>query len=186
MKRPLRFLCLSLLVGALVACSVSPQQVYELRHLLPSAKKREAQRLVAIAWRLQFAGAEYLVWPTSTADGGLIFSGANNLRVVFDGREITRLEGLPGAFGVLQIEKRGNERRFNRGGRRSYTVRCDEPTEWRVDPDRAGWRMQCRGDLNGVPVTTQHTVDRGKANEILRISSTVAPGSQPLTLQAPE
>lgn len=169
-------------VALLAGCSVTPTQLYEFRHLLPRAETRESERLRAIAWRLEFAGGEYLLWAMPTPEGGLVFSGVNGLRVVFDGREITQIEGLPGAFGPLTVEKRGNERLFNRGGRRSYTVRCDEPTEWRVDPDRAGWRMQCRGDLNEVPAVTQHTVDWGASGELRRILSTVAPGSRPLVL----
>jgi hypothetical protein len=169
-------------LGLLAGCSVTPKQVYELRQFLPSAEKREAERLAAMAWRLSFAGAEYLVWPAPTAEGGLVFVGAGGLRILFDGREITRIEGLPGAFGPVIVEKRGKDRDFRRGGRRSYSVRCNEPTEWQVRPERAGWRMECRGELNGVRVQTQHTVEWGSGGEPVRILSTVAPGSRPLSL----
>ena len=182
MRSKSRFI--ALLSACLFAgCSVTPKQIYELRNFLPSAEKREAERLAAMAWRLSFAGAEYLVWPAPTAEGGLVFIGAQGLRVVFDGREVTRIEGLPGAFGPFVVDKRGKERDFRRGGRRSFTVRCNEPTDWQVEPTRSGWRMECRGSLNGVPVQTQHTVEWGASGEPVKILSTVAPGSRPLSLR---
>ena len=171
-------------LGLLAGCSITPKQIYELRHLLPSAEKRGAERRAAIAWHLNFGGGEYLVWPEPTSDGGMVFSGAQSLRVVFDGHEITRIEGLPGALGLVTIEKRGREREVRRGGRRSYTVRCDEPIEWRVTPERTGWRMACRGVLNGVRVQTQHTVEWAATGGVERILSTVAPGSRPLSLES--
>ena len=172
----------SALLPLMAGCSVTPKQILDLRHLLPTAEKRETEQLARVAWRLQFAGAEYLVWPSPTADGGLVFAGAKGLRVVFDGREITRIEGLPGSFGTFQVEKAGPNRRFIRGGGAGFTAACSEPVEWSLSPTRSGWRMQCWGILNNRRVMTTHAFERD-ARSYTKISSTVAPGSQPLTLR---
>ena len=173
-------------LGVVAGCSVTPKQAYELRRLLPSAEKREAERLAAVAWRLRFAGAEYLVLPTTTPEGGLVFYGANGLQVSFDGREVTAIERLPGAYGSLRVEKSGDERRYVRGGRRTYAVRCSPSIEWQVRPGQAGWRMECRGSLNDTPVVIRHTVDWDANRVPTRISATIAPGTAPLVLTAPK
>lgn len=172
------------LAAALVAgCSVSPKQIWELRRFVPTEEKREAKRLLETSWRLYFAGGEFLVVPTATPDGGLLFSGVGGLRVFFDGREITAIEGLPGGFGSFRVGKAGNVRRFERGGRRSYEVRCDSPRDWQLTPRRSGWRIECRGELNGVPVITQHAVEWDVDKSVTLIVSTVAPGAAPLVLR---
>jgi len=173
-------------LGLVAGCSVTPKQAYELRRLLPSAEKSEAERLAAVAWRLRFAGAEYRVIPITTPDGGLVFYGANALQVTFDGREVTAIEQLPGAFGPWRVEKSGNERRYVRGGRRTYAVRCSPSIEWQVRPGQAGWRMECRGSLNDTPVVIRHTVDWDANRVPTRISATIAPGTAPLVLTAPK
>jgi len=165
------------------ACSVSPQQVLELRRWLPTEQKRHREQFLATAWRMRFAGAEYLLNAEAAPDGAIRFSNTAGLVIEFDGAEIVLIEGLPGAFGTFKVIKEGSFRRFQRPGRRTFDANCNQPIEWQLSPDRVGTRLECFGTLNGVPVRTWHSQEKAAEGALRRLVSTVAPGSAPLTLE---
>jgi hypothetical protein len=169
--------------AAISACSVSPQQVLELRRWLPSEENRQQEQFLAAAWRLRFAGAEYLLKAEAASDGAIRFSNTAGLVIEFDGAEIVLIEGLPGAFGTFKVIKEGSFRRFQRPGRRTFDATCHQPIEWQLSPDRTGTRVECFGTLNGVPVRTWHSQEKTAEGALRRIVSTVTPGSAPLALE---
>jgi hypothetical protein len=183
MSASLKFLAPIVLSALLSACSVSPQQVLELRRYWPTEERREQQQFLAQAWRMKFAGGEFLLQAEKQESGAIRFQNAAGLRVDFDGQEIVLIEGLPGAFGVFRVVKDGAFRRYQRPGRRTFDATCNQLIEWQLSPTRLGTRLECFGELNGVPVRTWHTTEKTAEGSLRRIVSTVAPGSAALTLE---
>jgi hypothetical protein len=166
------------------ACTVSTQQLIG----FVGQARDEVQRRLNPAnqtnsWRLSFMGGEYFL--TGVRDQGLgwLFYDALGIKVRFDGYEIRSVEGLPGAVGAITVSGQGSTRQIARGGNRIVQSVCSAPTEWQTHPDRFGWRILCRGTLNGVPAMTQQEVQWDFNKEPVAISAILIPGTAPLRLE---
>jgi hypothetical protein len=184
-KAVCRALVGSLLLALISSCVVSPSQIYDIAKSIPTPQKQKQLQQRRSRWVMSFAGGEYFVSPDQSQSDAWVFTGDNGLKIVLDGSEIISLDGLPGGFGPLRVERQGQERLYRRGGGRSFTVRCTTPIEWQLSPIRMGYRTECRGDLNGTEIFIHHSIELDERREPRQISIQIAPGTAPLILRRP-
>jgi hypothetical protein len=175
----------SLLLVLTSSCVVSPSQIYDIAKSIPTPQKQEQLKQRRSRWVMSFAGGEYFVSRDQSQSGAWVFTGDNGLKIVLDEFEIVSLDGLPGGFGPLRVERQGQERLYRRGGGRSFTVRCTAPIDWQLSPIRMGYRTECRGDLNGTEIFIHHSIELDERREPRQISIQIAPGTAPLVLRRP-
>ena len=101
----LRATVISLSAGTmlvLAGCSsVNIKQLDAVKRSLPQVNEN-LKAAEPYAWDLRFAGMAFTVYPATPGDGRVIFASPDGLRVYWDGRAVYRVEGLPGAVGLLQ------------------------------------------------------------------------------------
>ena len=168
---------------ALVGCaSVNVRQLDTLRRTLPETDQRLAAA-APFAWDLRFAGMAFTVYPATPGDGRVIFANPEGLRVYWDGRAVYRVEGLPGALGLLQSGIEGEERWFARDGGPTVRLRCTPRRDWRLSATQQGWRVECRGEADGRKVSATQVAEFGADGGLRRIEATLIPGVSPMVLE---
>jgi hypothetical protein len=173
-------LCFSVVSG----CTVSTQQMIgAVDRVRDEWRKKVRPARPSDKWLLSFMGGEYLLTGTRAQDNGWMFSDELGITVRFDGSEIRSVEGLPGAMGRISVIGEASTRQIERGGNRLVRLECLTPTEWEFSSNRSGWRLTCHGSLNGIPTATQHSVEWDPSRTPVFISSTLIPGTAPLTLR---
>jgi hypothetical protein len=179
-------LAAALAIGAvllLAGCAaVNVRQLETVRRALPQADERLATA-APYAWDLRFAGMALTVYPAAPGAGRVIFANPEGLRVYWDGRVVYRVEGLPGALGLLQSGIEGEERWFARDGGPTVRLRCTPRRDWRLSATQQGWRVECRGEVEGRKVSATQVAEFGADGGLRRIEATVIPGVSPLVLE---
>ena len=173
-------LAVGLVLGGCVA--VNSNQMGTVQRLLPERDPLLAQA-AAFAWELRFAGAAYTVYPASPGDGQIIFGSPDGLRAYWDGRVLFRIEGLPGAVGLLQSGVEGGERWFARDGGPTVRLACSAPRDWRLSASQQGWRVECSGVIDGRRMAATQVAEFDGLGQLRRIEATVIPGLSPLVLE---
>jgi len=162
--------------------AVNVQQIDAVKRSLPQMD----DRLVAAepyAWNLRFAGMVFSVYPATPGDGRVIFANPDGLRVYWDGRAVYRVEGLPGAVGLLQSGIEGEERWYARDGGPTVRLVCTPRRDWRLSATQQGWRVECRGEADGRKVSATQVAEFDGAGALRRIEATMIPGVSPLVLE---
>lgn len=169
--------------AALSGCAaVRVQQLDTVRRALPQTDERSIA-IEPYAWDLRFAGMAFTVYPASPGDGRVIFASLDGLRVYWDGSAVYRVEGLPGAVGLLESGIEGEERWFARDGAPTLRLGCTPRREWRLSATQQGWRVECRGEAAGRKVFATQGVEVDGAGMLRRIEATMIPGARPLVLE---
>ena len=170
-------------VQLLTGCAaVNVQQLETVRRTLPQTDERLAAA-APYAWDLRFAGMAFTVYPATPGADRVIFANPEGLRVYWDGRVVYRVEGLPGALGLLQSGIEGDERWFARDGGATVRLRCTPRRDWRLSATQQGWRVECRGEVEGRKVSATQVAEFGADGALRRIEATVIPGVPPLVLE---
>jgi hypothetical protein len=160
----------SLALLFVAGCSnVGFRQLGTVQQLLPSSEEPE------YAWRFSFNGMATLVYPVASDGPRVLFANREGLRLHWDGETIYLIEGLPGALGIYRAGIEGDERWYDRDGQKTYRLKCTPMRDWRVSTNRRGSRQECRGEADGVPVTTLHSVERDGADNVLSVEATLIP-----------
>jgi hypothetical protein len=135
------------------------------------------------AWDLRLAGMVFTVYPATPGDGRVIFASPEGLRVYWDGRTVYRVEGLPGAVGLLESGVENQERWYARDGGSTVRLACTPLREWRLSATRQGWRVECHGEVDGQKLSATHVAEFDGGSNLRRIEATVIPGVSPLILE---
>jgi len=135
------------------------------------------------AWDMRFAGMAFTVYPASPGGERVIFANPDGLRVHWDGRAVFRVEGLPGAVGLLQSGIEGDERWYARDGGPTVRLGCTPRRDWRLSATQQGWRVECRGEVDGRKIAATQVAEFDGAGLMQRIAATVIPGVSPLVLE---
>jgi hypothetical protein len=170
----------ALLFGGCAAVNVP--QLDSVQRALPRADA-DLEAAAPYAWDLRFAGMAYTVYPATPGGGRVIFANPEGLRVYWDGRVVYRVEGLPGALGLLQSGIEGEERWFARDGGATVRLRCTPRRDWRLSATQQGWRVECRGEVEGRKVSATQVAEFGADGALRRIEATVIPGVSPMVLE---
>ena len=169
--------------ASLAGCgAVNVNQLGTVQRLLPERDPLLAQA-EPFAWDLQFAGGRYTVYPATPDRQQIIFGTPDGLRAYWDGRVLYRIEGLPGAVGLLQSGIEGGERWFARDGGPTVRLACTPPRDWRLSENQRGWRVECSGVVDGRKVSATQGAEFDGAGQLRRIEATVIPGVSPLVLE---
>ena len=169
--------------ASLAGCgAVKVNQLGTVQRLLPAGDPLLAQA-EPFAWDLQFAGGRYTVYPATRDRQQIIFGTPDGLRAYWDGRVLFRIEGLPGAVGLLQSGIEGGERWFARDGGPTVRLACTPPRDWRLSENQRGWRVECSGVVDGRKVSATQLAEFDGAGQLRRIEATVVPGVSPLVLE---
>jgi hypothetical protein len=173
-----------LAIGSLLGgcAAVNSDQVGTVQRLLPDRDPLLAQA-EPFAWQLRFAGAAYTVYPASLGGGRIIFGTPDGLRAYWDGRVLYRIEGLPGAVGLLQSGVEGGERWFARDGGPTVRLACTASRDWRLSASQQGWRVECSGVIDGRRMAATQVAEFDGLGQLRRIEATVIPGLAPLVLE---
>jgi hypothetical protein len=169
--------------ASLTGCgAVNVNQLGTVQRLLPDRDPLVAQA-EPFAWDLQFAGGRYTVYPATPGGGQIIFATPDGLRAFWNGQVLFRVEGLPGAVGSLQSGIEGDERWYARDGGPTVRLACTPPRDWRLSENQRGWRVECKGVVDGRKVSATQVAEFDGAGQLRRIEATVIPGLAPLVLQ---
>ena len=169
--------------ASLAGCgAVNVNQLGTVQRLLPERDPLLAQA-EPFAWDLQFAGGRYTVYPATPDRQQIIFGTPDGLRAYWDGRVLFRIEGLPGAVGLLQSGIEGGERWFARDGGPTVRLACTPPRDWRLSENQRGWRVECSGVVDGRKVAATQVAEFDGAGQLRRIEATVIPGISTLVLE---
>ena len=177
--RPLGACAMVLLAGC---AAVNVQQLDSVKRALPQVDERLAAA-EPYAWDLRFAGMVFTVYPASPGGDRVVFANPAGLRVYWDGRVVFRVEGLPGALGLLQSGIEGGERWYARDGGPTVRLGCTPRRDWRLSATQQGWRVECRGEVEGRKVSATQVAEFGADGALRRIEATVIPGVPPLVLE---
>jgi hypothetical protein len=161
---------------------VNVRQLDTVRRVLPQMDA-QLQAAAPYAWDLRFADMVFTVYPATPGGDRVIFANPEGLRVFWDGRAVYRVEGLPGAMGLLQSGIEGEERWFARDGGPTLRLRCTPRRDWRLSATQQGWRVECRGEAEGRKISATQVAEFGADGGLRRIEATVIPGVSPLVLQ---
>ena len=179
----LRLLFFVVVAVAMGCCgTVNVNQVDTVQRLLPDRDPLSVQA-EPFAWNLDFVGGRYTVYPATPGDGRVIFASPAGLRVYWDGRAVYRVEGLPGAVGLLQSGIEGEERWYARDGGPTVRLGCTPRRDWRLSATQQGWRVECRGEVDGRKISATQVAEFDGAGRLQRIEATVIPGVSPLVLE---
>jgi len=177
--RPLGACAMVLLAGC---AAVNVQQLDSVKRALPQVDERLAAA-EPYAWDLRFAGMVFTVYPASPGGDRVVFANPAGLRVYWDGRVVFRVEGLPGALGLLQSGIEGGERWYARDGGPTVRLGCTPRRDWRLSATQQGWRVECRGEVDGRKISATQVAEFDGAGRLQRIEATVIPGVSPLVLE---
>lgn len=173
-------LVLSALIGGCV--TVGADQLDSLRRAMPTTDP--AVRAAApYAWDLHFAGGIYTVYPATPGGGRLVFGSVEGIRIHWDGAAIVKVEGMPGAVGLLETGVEGAERWFARDGSPTIRLGCTPRRDWRLSATQQGWRVECTGSSDGRRLSAAVVVEYDGLGEMRRLESTIVPGLSPMLLR---
>jgi hypothetical protein len=175
----MRVLAVSLIV-LLAGCSLQSAQLEQVSRWVGSGQKI-APEARAYAWRLTFNGTEYTVYPVRV-EAGYLFANAAGLEVLFDGRDILSVSGLPGAIGDISMRRyAGDVRWIERGGSGQSGItelKC-RPTE----SQPAMWRTHCTATIDGVAFPMHSEGRLGADGRLAYVRTQLIPGAGPLVLR---
>ena len=166
----------AVLACLLSGCVVQSLQVQELRARAPGRGSVPADAR-PFEWRLDFNGARYTVFPVAVGDG-FVFRDTGALEVGFDGVDVTYVRGLAGAVGDFEILRQANERRIERPGLASQTLRCAP-----IEEAGRGWRTRCTATVDGRDYPMDAEGLNGADGALVAVSVALVAGAGPLVIQ---
>jgi hypothetical protein len=177
--RPFGACATALLAGC---AAVNVQQLDSVKRALPQVDERLAAA-EPYAWDMRLAGMAFTVYPATPGGDRVIFANPDGLRVHWDGRVVFRVEGLPGALGLLQSGIEGEERWYARDGGPTVRLGCTPRRDWRLSATQQGWRVECRGEVDGRKISATQVAEFDGAGQLQRIEATVIPGFSTVVLE---
>lgn len=164
-------------------CSAQFKQAETAKRLLPDTANDEA--LMAYAWMFSFNGTEIVVFPVEAQGRRVLFSGADGLRLSWDGESIIVIEGMPGAFGRYEsgIEPGGNQRWYAQQGWPIERADCTPRREWRLSERQHGWRQECFSKPPTSGLRSSHSVELDAQGNITLIEASSRPGASNFSLR---
>ncbi len=171
--------CIILIAG----CSAQFKQAETVQRLLPN--KANAKDLMPYAWTFSFNGTEIVVFPVEAKGRRVLFSGADGLRLTWDGESIIVIEGMPGAFGRYQsgVELGGKQRWYAQHGWPVERAKCAPRREWSLSERQYGWRQECLAKFAARSLSASHSVEFDVRGNVTRIEATSRPGASPFLLR---
>ena len=167
----------------IAGCSAQFKQAETVQRLLPN--KANAKDLMAYAWTFSFNGTEIVVFPVEAQGRRVLFSGADGLRLTWDGESIIVIEGMPGAFGRYEsgVEPGGKQRWYAQHGWSVERAECTPRREWRLSERQYGWRQECLAKSAARSLRASHSVEFDGRGNITRIETSSRPGGSPFSLR---
>ena len=168
-------------------CSVKMNQLETAKRLVPAVQRSlgadASEQGARYAWEFAFAGAVFTVFPTRVQGQRVTFRNRDNVEIVWDGQSLIRINGFPGALGKYEQGTEGEGRWYAQDGMATARVRCNPQYQWRLSPDRSGWRQICSGIVLDREVQTEHAVEFNRDGRLVEIRSTLVVGMEPATLR---
>lgn len=175
------------LVGGVSGCTIASGQWETVKTtvpaLLPTKANRAAKEAAKYAWEFRFNDMQFIVYPVRGRGQALTFANASGLRLEWDGVTIHTIENFPGAFGPFKAGVEGSRRWYDRDGYGTLWAECTPRRDWRLTPQRSGWRQECQGQWGTRPVRTMHSVEVGPTGKLKLIEMTLWPSVPPATLR---
>lgn len=171
--------CLAVVVLVLLAgCNVRSPQM-DLARYATSGAGGEGFDTEAFAWRMRFNDMESRVYAISVGDG-IVFANEDGLEIAFDGWDVLLVSGMPGAVGLITVDKSSEPRQHRvHGLNETFAVDCREPQQ-----RGGGWRTRCEHRTDDRVYRMDHEIDLAEDGRITRISASLVPGAGPLVLEA--
>jgi hypothetical protein len=182
-KRALAALLLIVLplgILPLGGCAVRASQLETVRGLWYGLRTSEVA--APFAWQFEFNGVGYTVYPVAERAGRVIFANGSGLTLEWDGEFIVVVEGLPGAIGVVRIERSERSVRYRLGEGGFVTLDCGSRRAWRISPTQHGLRRECLGEDRHIALRSIHEVEFDTQDRPAVIRSTLVPGAPAATL----
>lgn len=163
----------------LASCTVRSNQMDLARYAATGAGGSEDRFDVdQFAWRLQFNDMETSVYAISVGDG-IVFANEQGLEVAFDGWDILVVSGMPGALGMITVDKSQDPRVHRAQGLgETFAVACRESQQ-----TSSGWRTRCEHRTENRVYPMNHEIDLSSDGRIMRIEASLVPGTGPLVLE---
>lgn len=182
-----RLVLLLLTLVSVAGCSFGFRQLDTVRRavpaMLPTETNKMAREAQKYAWEFRFNDMQFIVYPIEISGQSITFASPYGMRLKWDGSTIQSIEQFPGAFGPYRSGVDGRRRWYERDGYDALFADCDDRREWRLTPERSGWRQECRGLLGLRSVRTMHAVEVGPTGRIKLIETTLWPTVPPATLR---
>jgi hypothetical protein len=183
---PLRLMLIASLI-VLGSCMLNTPQVDTVRRMLPIGEAVQ-EKFAPYAWSLSVGGTQYTVYAARAQGRRVYFSNDYGMNLVWDGDSFIIIENMPGGFGKYisgrEITPEGREGRwYDQEGFPVRRALCTPPRAWRLSDDRYGWRQTCRGEVDGVSVSSNHLVEFDSAASIREIEASVFPGGPTIILR---
>lgn len=151
------------------------EQLDMARQMVPG---RDSVNVDDYAWRVQFNETETRVYAISVGSG-IVFANEQGLEVAFDGWDVLIVSGMPGALGLIRVDKSGDPRIHHvQGLDERFEVSCQEPQ--RVT---SGWRVNCRHEGHDRVYPMNHDIRLSSDGRITRISASLVPGVGPMVIE---
>jgi len=160
----------------LAGCSFRSEQLDMAQQMAPGGDSVDVDDY---AWRLTFNETETRVYAISVGNG-IVFANEQGLEVAFDGWDVLVVSGMPGALGMIRVDKSGDPRIHHvQGLDASFAVACE-------DPERVptGWHADCRHEGNDRVYAMDHDIRLSSNGRITRIAASLIPGVGPMVLEA--
>ena len=164
---------LGLLMLAATGCVVRSEQL-DLTRQLTQGGSIDADRF---AWRMTFNDTEATVYAVSVG-GGIVFASREGLEIAFDGADVLVVSGMPGALGMIRVDKHQDPRAHHvQGLDQVFDVKCEAR-----ESIGNGWRTRCRHDDGDRVYAMNHEISIAANGDITRIEASLVPGVGPMVL----
>lgn len=170
--------CLALLLLSLLAgCTVRSEQLQLARYAAAGGGGEfDAEDF---AWKMRFNDVESRVYAISVGDG-IVFANQEGMEIAFDGWDIIVVSGMPGAVGMITVDKSQSPRQHRvQGLNETFAVECREPQE-----TSSGWRTRCEHQGESRVYPMNHEISLADDGRITRIEASLVPGAGPMVLKA--
>lgn len=170
-------LVLGLTVLLLVSCTVRVPQLDAAQQL--GAQVRSQVDPEDYAWLMTFNDVEARLYAIQVGRG-IVFANEEGLEVAFDGWDVVVVSGLPGALGMIRVDKTDSPRVHHvQGLDAAFEVSCEEPSQ-----TGKGWHIRCRHERDGRSFPMDRRISVAGDGQINRIEAHLIPGVGPMVLEA--
>lgn len=169
---------------SVASCAFQANQVNTLSRLATTLTTDQDMQTQALnyAYEVSFAGMQMIVYPVSQNGRRTVFSNAEQVTLTWDGESLITIENWPGGFGRYEqgVEPNsrsatGFERWYAQAGKPIMRLACTPRRQWRLAPNRSGWRDTCTGEYQGEQVTASHSVEWDGKGQLREILATLSP-----------
>jgi len=170
-----RVTLLAALLLAIAGCAVRSEQLDLTRQITQGGGGSfDVDRFT---WRMTFNDTEATVYAVSVG-GGIVFASRQGLEIAFDGADVLVVSGMPGALGMIRVDKHQDPRVHHvQGLDEAFEVTCEERTS-----TGNGWRTRCRHDGGDRVHAMNHEISVTANGDISRIEASLVPGVGPMII----